>query len=77
MIVEVGGGIEPQLFIVQRPHICCNPPKATEKTNEQSTCAPTLFADSLTYGCKRMKSAIALFRLLLSVWKIGNAHTCI
>ena len=32
--IEVGGSIELQLPIVQRPHICCNPPKATEKTSE-------------------------------------------
>lgn len=39
--IEVGGSIELQLLIVQRPHICCNPPKATEKTSEQSPCTPT------------------------------------
>lgn len=39
--IEVGGSIELRLLIVQRPHICCNPPKATEKTSEQSTCTPT------------------------------------
>lgn len=48
--IEVGGSIELQLLIVQRPHICCNPPKATEKTSEQSPCTPTNLIIVLTYS---------------------------